>query len=106
MTPNGVMVSHSLLLAVSVDLPARALVLNTKQYNGKWGCCYCEYEGVQHPNAPMVRYWPPPEEVPQTRTHKSLIVNAAKAASSDPQVCNYQLLLLILCIICFSMLCL
>lgn len=83
------MVSRSLLLAVSVDLPARALVLNTKQYNGKWACCYCEEEGSQVEGCPQARYWPPHEDtgdLPRLRTHHSILENAVMATSSDPEV--------------------
>jgi len=37
-TPAGKMKCHAMLLQCSVDLPARALVLNSKQFNGKYGC--------------------------------------------------------------------
>ena len=46
-TPDGG--NHTVkerLLMCSVDLPARALVLNMKQFNGRYGCCYCEDKGV------------------------------------------------------------
>ena len=35
------------LLMVVADLPAKALVLNCNQYNGKFGCSTCEHEGKQ-----------------------------------------------------------
>ena len=40
--PSGQMQAHAMLLHCSVDLPARALVLNMKHFNGQCGCCYCE----------------------------------------------------------------
>ena len=30
----------------SVDLPARAMVLHMKQWNGAYGCAYCDDEGT------------------------------------------------------------
>lgn len=39
-TPKGGTVARVVLLHLSVDLPARALVLNMKQFNGKYGCSY------------------------------------------------------------------
>ena len=45
-SPDGVVISKAKLLMCSVDLPARALVLNMKQYNGKFACAYCENEGT------------------------------------------------------------
>ena len=44
-TPAGVMVARGILLACSVDLPARAMISNMKQWNGANGCLYCEEEG-------------------------------------------------------------
>ena len=40
MTPSSVPI-----LTVTLDLPNRAMVLNMKQYNGKYGFCYRENEG-------------------------------------------------------------
>ena len=33
-------------LACACDAPARAMVLNFKQLNGKYGCSYCLHPGV------------------------------------------------------------
>ena len=45
-TPSGDMLARAVLLACSVDLPARAMLLNMKQWNGIQGCLYCNHEGV------------------------------------------------------------
>lgn len=47
-------------LLPSADSPARAIVRNVKQFNGKHGCDWCEFEGVAVPNnsGPPVRYYP------------------------------------------------
>ena len=42
------MQAHAMLLLSSTDLPAKALVLNMKQFNEMFGCCYCEDEGKTH----------------------------------------------------------
>ena len=39
-SPTGLVTSKARLLMCSVDLPARAQVLNMKQFNGKQGCIY------------------------------------------------------------------
>ena len=52
-TPSGKMVSKARLLMCAVDLPARASVLNMKQFK-KWGCTYCEDEGVPRPTCHLV----------------------------------------------------
>ncbi len=33
------------LLCTTLDLPARAAVLNFIQFNGYWGCCRCLQKG-------------------------------------------------------------
>ena len=33
---------------ITADLPAKALVLNMKQFNGFYGCCKCDQKGVPH----------------------------------------------------------
>ena len=43
--PVGEITCKARLLMCSVDLPARAFVLNMKQFNGKYGCSQCEDEG-------------------------------------------------------------
>ena len=43
---------------VSVDLPARAISLNMKQFNGKHACCYCEDPGVPRTTSHLQRDWP------------------------------------------------
>jgi len=48
-----------LALGVSVsNLPARAIVLNMKQHNGRFACIYCNDEGVSSQHCPMHRWWP------------------------------------------------
>ena len=32
------------------DLPAKAVVLNAKQYNGRYGCSVCVHPGLRLPN--------------------------------------------------------
>ena len=47
-------------LLLSADSPAQAIVRNVKQFNGEFGCDWCEFEGVTVPNnsGPPVRYYP------------------------------------------------
>ena len=80
------MKAHAILLLHSVDLPARAMVLNSKQWNGKFGCCYCKFEGVNPPGNTLVRYWPP-ERHSTIRTHASLMQNAREAVRTGKPVC-------------------
>ena len=77
-SPVGEITSKARLLMCSVDLPARAFVLNMKQYNGKYGCSQCEDEGQPRSSSHLVRNWPySPSSVP--RTHQRVIANAKEA---------------------------
>ena len=40
-TEHGERVVRAALLICSVDLPARSMCANMKQFNGKCGCIYC-----------------------------------------------------------------
>ncbi len=44
-TPVGECVVRVALVCATLDLPARAAVLNVIQYNGFWGCCRCLQKG-------------------------------------------------------------
>ena len=77
-TPEGVMTSRVRLLMCSVDLIARAPILNMKQFNGKYGCCYCEDEGQPLPTTHLHRTWPYCASSTH-RTHNSVLANASEA---------------------------
>ena len=46
--------------SICFDSPARAMLRNCKQFNGKSGCDWCEHEGVPvvHNRGPPTRYYP------------------------------------------------
>ena len=85
-TPAGVMVARGILLACSVDLPARAMISNMKQWNGANGCLYCEEEGSTIGTDHLHRYWPYKPATP--RSHASLLQNAKSATRSGTPVRN------------------
>ena len=87
-TPCGEMTSKARLLLCSVDLPARASMLNMKLYNGKHACAYCEFEGVPRASSHMHRNWPY-ETSSQRRTHDSFIRNAMEATRKKDAVSVY-----------------
>ena len=39
------MTTHAVILSCVCDLPAKSLVCNNTQFNGKFGCWYCEQQG-------------------------------------------------------------
>lgn len=55
-TPEGTLTARAILLMCSVDLPARAILLNMKQWNGVQGCLYCESTGTVLPGDHLHRY--------------------------------------------------
>ena len=55
---NGKMTCRARLIMCSADLPARAAVLNMKQYNGQHGCSQCEDEGQPRTSSHLHRNWP------------------------------------------------
>ena len=48
--------ARAIPLLCSVDLPARAILLNMKQWNGVQGCLYCESTGTVLPGDHLHRY--------------------------------------------------
>lgn len=87
-TINGTRICRCLLLATLLDLPARAIVYNTKQFNGKYGCIYCENEGASPVGNPLVRYWLPQQNA-TLRTHQSMMDNA-RTAIKERQAVSYH----------------
>lgn len=85
LTPMGELFVRFHLLAVALDLPARAMVLNMKQFNGKFGCCYCEDEGANPPNQPTLRYYPY-DSASIPRQHNSMISDARCAVDKREPV--------------------
>ena len=45
-TPVGTRTARAILINCSVDLPARAILVNMKQWNGKEEILYCESPGT------------------------------------------------------------
>ena len=93
-TPAGPMIARLILLLCSFDLPARAIVLNMKQWNGKHDCLYCESPGTTLHGDHLHRYWPKDDNA-IARSHTSLMCNADEATRTRTSVnytctCNYM----------------
>lgn len=84
-TPTGVITAHARLLLCTVDLPARACVLNMKQFNGKNGCSYCEDEGEPRASNHLHRNWPY-TRTSISRSHHSIMTNARDAIDENDPV--------------------
>lgn len=83
-TPRGVQNARAILLVASVDLPARAILMNMKQFNGEYGCLYCENPGTTTPGKHLHRYWP--RTASSIRNHDSLLENAVDAVQNKKPV--------------------
>ena len=86
-TPDGAMRAHAVILMSSVDLPARVIVANMKQFNGKFGCIYCEDEGITVDRNYLVRYWPMASSS-TPHSHDSIMDNARTATLNKEAVRN------------------
>ena len=84
-TTDGVKKMRCLLMIASLDLPARALVLNQKQFNGQHGCSFCEDKGTTTDTNPLHRWWPP-NSTSKARTHESVLKNAEDATKTKKPV--------------------
>lgn len=88
-TSSGPKTVKAAIIMFSCDLPARAMILNMRQFNGKHGCHLCNDEGQTSASNPLLRWWPYKNS--QTmRTKKSLLQSSAQATMSGVIV-SYQL---------------
>lgn len=89
-TTNGKLLVKARLIAVATDLPARALVLNMKQFNGKYGCSICLDEGECPPGRPLLRFYPFRTAFSE-RTHQSMLTDANEACRTGTAVSNWYM---------------
>ena len=73
--PNGSVTIKAKIVLSIFDLPAKALVLSCKQFNGKFGCTVCLHPGSY---VSRRRVYPPTSY--ELRTHKSILSLAQKAS--------------------------
>lgn len=76
------------IVIMSCDLPARALVLNMRQFNGRNGCHLCEDTGATSDHNRLFRWWPY-QTTSVLRTKESLINNGIYATTHD-EIVNEQ----------------
>ena len=84
-SPVGVVQSHAILLQLSADIPSRTLLTNMKQFNGKFGCVYCNNPGSTLPGKPLHRFWPH-NPTATSRSHASVIRDALVATTTGKVV--------------------
>lgn len=79
-------IMHSRVIApiATLDCPARAAVKNIKQYNGNYGCSYCEHPGETcKTRAGFNHVFPTLETNPPLRTHEGMIEQALQAFETN-----------------------
>ena len=69
------------------------MLTNSKQFNGEYGCIYCEDSGVSRASAPGVRDWPPSSSL--ARTHDSIKANALEAVTTGIESVSHLFLVLL-----------
>ena len=84
-SPDGPVVARARLLMCSFDLPAKAIVLNMKQFNGAYGCTYCEDKGMPRATSHLHRNWPYSTSCTE-RSHAGVVQNAEDALKSGNAV--------------------
>ncbi len=65
------------------DMPAKAAVLNQKQFNGEFGCPTCLHPGTRLDNGSRIYL---PDESAELRTHTTVVQDAVSAATSGETV--------------------
>lgn len=78
-TIDGMVTIRAKLVLGIFDLPAKAAVLCTKQYNGEFGCSVCLHPGKRLPNNARVYL---PQTYPE-RTHAQVLAAAKEAERSN-----------------------
>lgn len=80
-TSSGPKTVKAAIIMFSCDLPARAMILNMRQFNGKHGCHLCDDEGQTAASNPLLRWWP--YKYPRRmRTKNDILQSSAQATTS------------------------
>lgn len=75
-TPDGIRTIRAKLLLGVFDMPAKAIVLNAKQFNGEYGCSTCFHPGLRLPNGSRIYL---PNASIEQRTNETMIRDAQEA---------------------------
>ena len=81
-TPDGDITVWCMLFVATVDLPARAALMNMKRFNGKCACHLCKSEGTAYGQFNIHRCWPY-DQNPEKRTHQDQIQFATRATQKQ-----------------------
>ena len=86
MTPEVLQHCRALLILITCDLPARAMVLCMKQHNGQHACPYCYNPGITVGDDHLHRFWPYKSDA-TARTHADVVGDVTQAVDSKHLVC-------------------
>ena len=84
-SPDGDITVRCMLFVATADLPARAALMNMKQFNGKYACHLCKAEGTAYGQHNIHRCWPYYQN-PEKRTHQDQIKFAKRATQKQAVV--------------------
>ena len=82
---DGDITVRCMLFVATADLPARAALMNVKQFNGKCACHLCKSEGTAYGQHNIHRCWPFKQNH-EKRTHQDQINFAMKATQKQAMV--------------------
>ena len=74
------------MLMSAVDLPAKVIMANMKQFHGHYSCSWCEIKGESPQNLPIVSYFPYPLCQPTKCTRLRILADASEATVTNKQV--------------------
>ncbi|XP_062507169.1 uncharacterized protein LOC134183600 [Corticium candelabrum] len=77
-TAEGLQHCKVILIFITCDLPARAMILCMKQHNGQYACPYCYNPGVTIGSDHLHQYWPIKHDA-IARTHASVVSDVTEA---------------------------
>ena len=86
-TPYRPKICKARLLLVTLDLPAKAIVMNTKYYNGEKSCQFCLQSGTTLPDNPLHQFWPHEKNV-VLRDNASLQQHSKETLETGTTVCE------------------
>ena len=84
-TARGMQRCRARLVLVTCDLPARAMLLCMKNFNGIAACCHCYHPGMTIGDDHLHRYWPYDGTL-ERRTHESMKQDVITATATNSAV--------------------
>ena len=107
-TARGMQRCRARLVLVTRDLPARAMLLCMKNFNGIAVCCYCYHPGMTIGDDHLHQYWPYDGTL-ERRRHESMKQDVITATATNSAVhivfCFFFIVLLLYALFCSVVVC-